>query len=299
MEITDIKNTVKKRLSFIEARLFWEDSVSRGDIVNFFDISEPQATNDLSKYNELAPNNSRYNKSLKCYEKTEQFTPILSKQSSEGYLNRLLFMRRTRNDNNFFCGKVPPHAQVPILNTVTDEAIIKKITDGIQNKMAMRIKYQSATRPKPIWRWITPHSIGYNGFRWHTRALCHNHKEYRDFVLPRITSVKKLVEHPFDHNIDYQWNKNIQLIIIANTLLEVGKQHAVELEYGMNKGELKVDLKAAFYFYLERQYGLKDETHCDDTNRLVLKNKQEVEFKVEFLNSMSREKIQENFNFVS
>jgi len=299
MEITDLKNTVKKRFSFIEARLFWEDSVSRGDIVNFFDISEPQATNDLIKYNELAPNNSKYNKSLKRYEKTENFKPVFSKQSSEGYFNRLLFMRRKRNDNNFFCGKIPPHAQVPILNTVTDEAILKKITDGIQNKIAMRIKYQSATRPKPIWRWITPHSIGYNGFRWHARALCHTHNEYRDFVLPRIISIKKLVEHPFDHTVDYQWNKNIQLIIIGNGLLDEGKQHAAELEYGMDKGELKIDIKAAFYFYIKRQYGLRDEKQSDGTNRLVLKNKQEVELKVDFLNSMSKEKIEENFNFIS
>jgi hypothetical protein len=297
MEFNNLKNTVKKRLLFIESRLFWEGSVSRGDIVNFFNISEPQATNDLITYHNFAPHNCTYNKSLKLYEKTKNFSPIISEQSSKGYLNRLLFSRRRIDGNEFFCGKIPPYSEVPILDTVTNDEILKTVLKAIQNNMALNVKYQSDTRPNPIWRWITPHAIGFNGLRWHVRALCHEHKEYRDFVLPRIISLKESVQHSFDHDVDYEWHQEIQLLFIANDMLAKGKKQAVELEYGMIKGKLSIDVKAAFYYYLKKRYWLNDEENITEKNKLILVNKKEAEFQIEVLKSMANKKINQNFNF--
>jgi hypothetical protein len=43
------------RLEFIEFRLFWEGVLNRADIIDYFGVSVPQASNDLSRYQELAP----------------------------------------------------------------------------------------------------------------------------------------------------------------------------------------------------------------------------------------------------
>ena len=58
---------VEKRLKFIEFRLFWEGGINRADIVDQFGVSVPQASKDLTLYEEKAPGNLIYDKSAKRY----------------------------------------------------------------------------------------------------------------------------------------------------------------------------------------------------------------------------------------
>ena len=51
---------VEKRLEFIEFRLFWEGGINRADIMEQFGVSVPQASKDLSLYEEKAPGNLVY-----------------------------------------------------------------------------------------------------------------------------------------------------------------------------------------------------------------------------------------------
>ena len=50
-----LKWGVERRLEFIEFRLFWEGSINRADLVEFFGVSVPQASKDLALYQERAP----------------------------------------------------------------------------------------------------------------------------------------------------------------------------------------------------------------------------------------------------
>ena len=52
--------SIRKRMEFIEARLFWEGAISRKDLTDCFRISNPQASKDLKQYSELAPENIYY-----------------------------------------------------------------------------------------------------------------------------------------------------------------------------------------------------------------------------------------------
>ena len=58
---------VEQRLEFIEFRLFWEGAINRSDLVDQFGVSVPQASNDLRRYQEIAPCNMVYDKSAKRY----------------------------------------------------------------------------------------------------------------------------------------------------------------------------------------------------------------------------------------
>ena len=62
-----IKWGVKRRLEFIEFRLFWEGSINRADIIDFFHVSVPQASKDLNQYQSFASGNLKYDKSKKRY----------------------------------------------------------------------------------------------------------------------------------------------------------------------------------------------------------------------------------------
>lgn len=67
---------VEKRLEFIEFRLFWEGGINRADIMEQFGVSVPQASKDLSLYEEKAPGNLRYDKQQKRYLASPTFKPF-------------------------------------------------------------------------------------------------------------------------------------------------------------------------------------------------------------------------------
>jgi len=80
---------VERRLEFIEFRLYWEGGINRADITNFFGVSVPQASKDLSQYQELAPGNIEYDKSEKRYFATQKFRPRFFIPDSDQYLSQL------------------------------------------------------------------------------------------------------------------------------------------------------------------------------------------------------------------
>src|SRR5689334_22643115 len=79
-----------RRLEFIDFRLLWEGRINRGELVDFFGISTPQASLDLARYMELAPGNLAYDRSEKVYRATADFKAVLVPGDSQAYLNPLL-----------------------------------------------------------------------------------------------------------------------------------------------------------------------------------------------------------------
>nr|WP_272212334.1 hypothetical protein [Marinicella sp. W31]MDC2878249.1 hypothetical protein [Marinicella sp. W31] len=72
---------VEKRLEFIEFRLFWESGINRADIIDHFGVSVPQASKDLTLYEEKAPGNLLYDKSAKRYMASPHFKPVFSNRT--------------------------------------------------------------------------------------------------------------------------------------------------------------------------------------------------------------------------
>src|SRR3546814_3326196 len=62
----------------------WSSDVCSSDLV-----SVPQASKDLTLYQERAPQNAIYDKSAKRYVAGRQFSPIFLKPDPDGYLSRL------------------------------------------------------------------------------------------------------------------------------------------------------------------------------------------------------------------
>ena len=77
---------VEKRLEFIEFRLFWEGGINRADIMERFGVSVPQASKDLSLYEEKASGNLVYDKRQKRYLAAPGFKPAFLKPEADVYL---------------------------------------------------------------------------------------------------------------------------------------------------------------------------------------------------------------------
>ncbi len=84
-----LKWGIEQRLEFIEFRVFWEDGVNRADIIDRFKVSVPQASKDLTHYREIAPENLRYDVSLKRYFASETFKPRYLKPDASDYLMQM------------------------------------------------------------------------------------------------------------------------------------------------------------------------------------------------------------------
>src|SRR5699024_7861631 len=68
--------------------------------------------------------------------------------------------------------------------------VLAAVSRAIYATKPLTINYASISTGETT-REIVPHSLVNTGLRWHVRAYCRTHKEFRDFVLTRITSVKE------------------------------------------------------------------------------------------------------------
>ena len=64
-----------RRLEFIDVRLRWDGRINRSDLTTFFGISVPQASLDIARYVELAPDNAVYDRSARVYLAGERGKP--------------------------------------------------------------------------------------------------------------------------------------------------------------------------------------------------------------------------------
>ena len=67
-----------QRLRLIDFLVDHYGTVRRLAVMDYFGVSQPQASADLKRYMELAPNNIKYDSSVKAYVKTEAFVRVWS-----------------------------------------------------------------------------------------------------------------------------------------------------------------------------------------------------------------------------
>lgn len=271
--------SVERRLEFIDFRLYWEGRINRKDLTDFFDISIPQASSDLRIYQEKAPNNIEYDKSGKFYFASKKFKPLSKTADSSYYFSqlRLIFNNVLKKEESFL-GKIPSFGSVPNPARSVDSEILREILLAINNKMSLEIKYQSLSREQPIWRTITPHTLAYDGFRWHARAYCDIHKNFRDFLLVRIFELKNRKPAEIDSSADISWHKFIEVKIAPHSGLSETQKKIIERDYGMIDGFGIIKVRAALYFYLEKHLGLDEKcsSRPPKEQQIILVNRNEI-----------------------
>ena len=141
----------ERRLEFIDFRLLWEGRLNRADLTTFFKISVPQASLDLAKYQEVAPNNMVYDRTQKAYITTPDFKPVFTSFDSNHYLNELLGRENEIVDpNDSFIGWVPPVASLPLPARKVQPEILIDLIRAMQRKQALVVDYRSMTNEPAI-----------------------------------------------------------------------------------------------------------------------------------------------------
>lgn len=274
----------ERRLKFIDFRVRWEGRINRDDLHKFFDISMPQATADLAKYDELAPDNMEYDRSSKAYLRTPVFKPLFQRSSSRMYLAELLALSAGIVDDELtFVKWRPPVATLPVIGRQVDGEILMRLLQAIREGRMVHVEYQSVQRPHATQRILSPHGLAHDGFRWHVRAFCHSRRRFLDFVIARIASADVGAASTVPTVEDQEWHTELTLKIGPHPGLSEASRRALAIDYGMVDGVLEVKCRHAMLFYVLLKLGLLHELGVPEAQQLVLLNREELQPFLELL----------------
>lgn len=277
---------VERRLEFIEFRLSWEGGVRRSDIMTAFRVSEPQASKDLTQYQERAPGNAVYNKVSKRYVAGPNFRPICLQGGPDEYLTRLRSLGEGLTDPQESWIGVRPDVDVVLTpaREVSKECL-RSVLSAYRSRTSLEIRYQSMDpkRPEPSWRRITPHAFGFDGFRWHVRAYCHMTEDFRDFLLPRILESQNPGTAGKCGREDELWQNRFGVVIAPHPNLGPQQRSIVAKDYGMVDGTTVLEVRYAMLFYFLKRLNLlgKPEELPVRSQHIVVANRTETDAALE------------------
>lgn len=240
-----LSQTQRERLAFIDFRVFFCGEFRRCDLENRFGIAPAAATRDLTLYRSLAPKNLVYDPSAKTYLLNEQFRPLFDLSTDRA----LTWLRQGFGDGLTLKSQSPvltegasPLAPPPLGTLAT-------LSRAIYLRTATIINYVSLSSGKSS-RVIVPVALVDNGLRWHVRAYDRQNCRFGDFVVNRITAIETTLGPVADHELiiaDQQWNQILELQLTPHSGLKYPE--AVAADYGMVKGELQIQTRAAIAGY--------------------------------------------------
>jgi hypothetical protein len=281
MSTSAVKQSVERRMEFIEFRLFWEGKVNRGDIIKAFELSVPQASKDLALYQERAPDNAVYDKKLKRYVAGPHFVPVFLKPDPDEYLSRLRSAaERPAQSEKSWIGSPPDAETVVTPHRNVGAAVLRSILTAVREDRSIEVLYQSMNEKRiaPIWRRITPHAFGFDGFRWHARAYCHLDENFQDFLLPRMLDVGGFAESGVSAANDVEWSTEFRVIIGPHPALAPSQKAVVEKDYGMTDGRAVLIVRRAMLFYVLKRLGLLNDAEKENprAQHVVAINRKEI-----------------------
>ena len=248
---------VEQRLEFIEFRLFWEGHVNRSDVMEQFGLSVNQSSSDLNRYIGLAPDNMVYDKSARTYVRGPEFKPVFDKLDAGRYLAQLRSVADGLLDHgDCWIADPPSYDTAPTPARGVNPQILREVLAAIRHAEAIEVEYQSLSHPEPSWRWIAPHAVAFDGFRWHTRAFCLVDKCFKDFLLSRIRETRGVRASEVTDASDTDWQEHVTLEIGPHPELSDTQKQVIALDYGMRSGMVKIQVRRAVLYYALRRLGL-------------------------------------------
>ena len=278
---TALKWGVERRLEFIEFRLFWEGGVNRSDLIDTFGVSVPQASKDLTHYQERAPHNAVYDKSARRYVAGPEFRSVFLDPDPDAYLLRLRSMAEGFAEAGTNWLAAPPDMDIALtLRRKVATEVLRAVLAAVRERRSLDLHYQSMNRerPDPAWRRITPHAFGFDGLRWHVRAWCHETERFKDFLLSRVLGYGEFGGPGAGAAQDRLWQESFDIIIVPHPDLSVGQQAVVAKDYNMADGRAVLTVRYAMLFYVLKRLGLLEGARLRDprTQHIVAADEGEV-----------------------
>jgi hypothetical protein len=248
----DLSQTQQERLAFLELRAFFTGELRRSDIEARFGIKPAAASRDLSLYRGIAPGNLDYDPAGRCYRPTGKFHPTF-----EFHADRVLtWLLQGFGDGLDLGLKLAIPCDGPGKLFKPDMEVLATITRSLCAKRPVRINYLSLSSEAKR-REIVPVALADNGLRWHVRSFDRERQRFGDFVLTRIAKAQELDGKAEERELlgaDEQWARIVDLEIVPHP--GVTQPKAIEADYGMDGGVLKIKTRAALAGYVLRRWSI-------------------------------------------
>jgi len=231
--------------------------VNRSDLMEQFGLSVNQASADLNRYIGFAPDNMVYDKSARTYVRGPDYAAQFLKPDASRYLAQLRSLADGIMDSDdTWIAELPSYDAAPTPARGVDPVTLRSVVGAIRRSEAIEVKYQSLSRPEPSWRWIAPHAIGFDGFRWHTRAFCQADEVFKDFLLSRILDTRGVESSVVTDVADADWQEHVTLEIGPHPELSENQKSVIALDYGMRGGKARIKVRRALLYYALKHLGL-------------------------------------------
>jgi len=245
-KLGELSHAQRERLAFIDFCLTYFGEISRADLIAKFQTGLAAATRDFSAYKELAPDNMELVHQTKLYVRKETFVPIFEHASQ----TVLAGLSQGFGDGLITSHKLSSACEEQKMLIEPSTSSLSVIMRAITAQKCLQVTYVSLSSGTKT-RTIVPHSLANSGKRWHLRAFDRDSNTFRDFVITRfleLTVLEEPVEAYESKSSDKQWNRIVDLTLIPHPKAQFTQ--AIELDYGMLNGELKVEVRAALAGYL-------------------------------------------------
>lgn len=276
---SELRWGVAQRLEFIEFRLFWEGHVNRSDLMEQFGLSVNQASADLNRYIGFAPDNMVYDKSARTYVRGPEYAPHFLKPDASRYLAQLRSLADGIMDSDdTWIAELPSYDAAPTPARGVNPVTLRSVVGAIRRAESIEVKYQSLSRPEPTWRWIAPHAIGFDGFRWHARAFCKTDEVFKDFLLSRILKTRGVEASEVTDAADSDWQQHVTLEIGPHPELSENQKKVIALDYGMSGEKAQIKVRRALLYYALKRLGLDTDPGArkPQDQQIVLLNREAV-----------------------
>jgi len=250
------------RFHFIEVMISWQGRVNASHLTQFFNLSRPSASRTFSSYIAQHPNSIVYQDTIKGFVADAEF------QLRYSTLEFNQYQVIVNNSSNLVFSHIVDVC-IPTRNPQQDLA--QPILRAIDNNLAIDIGYTSLSTPQYKDRIIEPHSLVFDGLRWHVRAYCRKNQAFRDFVLSRFNGeVVNEGKAQADIADDLLWHQLVDIEIQPDPRLTPAQQQVISDDYQMNQGSLVITSRAALVSYLLKRLHLTRQDPDPCTQQIAL-----------------------------
>lgn len=250
MTLDDLKHAQRERLLYLDRCFTWRGRANRRDLTTRFGVSVAQAAIDFRTYLAMAGAEAPdYDAEKKTYLARPDHTPLAPETMKDWDV-----AVRDRPSEEF--------CELPLLSRANEPEILARLSRAMADQLAVQIRYISMKSGDDGLQWIVPTCFASDGERVHVRAFSFKHGTYRDYVPTRIQTSGEFVTRPAPSPMpfDEDWHTIARIKLAPRKSLSPDQARAVRREYGFQGETLVVEIRKALEFYVDRRWGLKQES---------------------------------------